>query len=156
MEHVLFVCLGNICRSPMAEAMFKQMVADRHLTDQIQVESRATSTEEEGNPPHPGAQKTMRSHGLDPSGMVSQPITAADFDWADVIITMDQSNLRNLNRLAPTRADQEKVHLALETVPGFAGQEIPDPWYSHRFEDTYQSLNAALPGWLDRVTQADQ
>ena len=70
---IIFVCLGNICRSPMAEAMFRQMVAQEHLSDQIEIDSAATSNEEEGNSPHPGAQKTMRHHHLDPSGLVSRP-----------------------------------------------------------------------------------
>ena len=67
MQHILFVCLGNICRSPMAEAIFQQLVADRQLTDQFAVASVATSPEEEGNHPHPGALETLRAHGLDAS-----------------------------------------------------------------------------------------
>lgn len=149
---ILFVCLGNICRSPMAESMFRQMVAQAGLSSQVQVDSAATSTEEEGNGPHPGALRTMRQHGLSTAGLVSRPITRTDFDQSDLIICMDNMNLYNLKRMAPP-ADLPKIHLANEFVPGHENEEIPDPWYTHRFEDTYQSLKRALPYWLTVVKQ---
>lgn len=145
--NVLFVCLGNICRSPMAEAMFKQMVKDAGLSDQIHVDSAGTSSEEEGNGPHPGALATMQRHQLPTAGLVSRPITSRDFAWADYIICMDNMNQENLRRMAPASA-VGKIHLANEPVPGRENAEIPDPWYTHRFEDTYQSLATALPYWL--------
>ncbi|HJE27169.1 MAG TPA: low molecular weight phosphotyrosine protein phosphatase [Limosilactobacillus pontis] len=148
--NVLFVCLGNICRSPMAEAMFKQMVAEGGLSDQIHVDSAATSSEEEGNGPHPGAMKVMHRHHLSTAGLVSRPIASRDFAWADYIICMDNMNLYNLRRIAPV-TDVGKIHLANEPVPGKANTEIPDPWYTHRFEDTYQSMKTALPYWLDII-----
>lgn len=131
----------------MAEAMFKQLVQEAGLSEQINVDSAATSSEEEGNPPHPGAQETMRRHHLSTAGLVSRPITKEDFEWADYIICMDNMNLYNLKRMAPA-TDLAKIHLANEVVPGHETDEIPDPWYTHRFEDTYQSLNTALPRWL--------
>lgn len=151
MQHVLFVCLGNICRSPMAEAIFNDLLKQRHLTDQFEVASVATSPEEEGNHPHPGALKAMRAHGLDASQHRSRPITAADFDWADTIITMDHANVANLQRMAPNAADAAKVKLCLDILPGRAGEAIDDPWYTHKFELTYQELAAALPAWLDAL-----
>ncbi|ANZ59986.1 protein-tyrosine-phosphatase [Secundilactobacillus paracollinoides] len=151
MTNVLFVCLGNICRSPMAEALFKKLVADRGLADHYTIESRATSTEERGNPPHPGAQKTMTAHGLSFAGMHSEPISAADFDWADYIITMDSQNVFNLRRMAPSEADQRKIHLCMDILPDHVGQEIPDPWYTHRFEATYDALASTLPKWLSAM-----
>ena len=148
---IIFCCLGNICRSPMAEAMFRQMVAQEKLSDQIKIDSAATSNEEEGNSPHPGAQKTMRCHHLDPSGLVSRPITKADFDSADYIVCMDDMNKRNLLRMAPA-SDRHKIYQAFDIVPGKEGTVIPDPWYTHRFEDTYRSLAEALPFWLKKLS----
>ncbi|ANN48455.1 protein-tyrosine-phosphatase [Levilactobacillus brevis] len=153
MQHILFVCLGNICRSPMAEVIFQQLVADRQLADQFAVASVATSPEEEGNHPHPGALKTLREHGLDASDHRSRPITAADFAWADTIITMDHSNVANLKRLAPTPADAAKVHLCLDILPDHQHEAIDDPWYTHKFELTYQELAKSLPAWLDKLSQ---
>ncbi|MFC6275482.1 low molecular weight protein-tyrosine-phosphatase [Levilactobacillus tangyuanensis] len=151
MQHVLFVCLGNICRSPMAEAIFNDLVAKQGLTDQFTAISVATSPEEEGNHPHPGALKTMREHGLDASQHRSRPITAADFDWADIIITMDHANVANLKRMAPTAADAAKVQLCLDILPGRQGEAIDDPWYTHKFELTYQELAQSLPAWLEKL-----
>lgn len=148
--NVLFVCLGNICRSPMAEAMFKQLVADEGLSAKIKVDSAGTSNEEEGNGPHPGADKTMRAHGLSTAGLISRPITRHDFEWADYIICMDNMNKYNLQRIAPA-TDRSKIHLAYEVIPGQEEKEIPDPWYTHRFEDTYASLAETLPRWLARM-----
>lgn len=151
MQHILFVCLGNICRSPMAEAIFNDLVAKQGLTDQFTAASVATSPEEEGNHPHPGALKTMREHGLDASQHRSRPITAADFDWADIIITMDHANVNNLKRMAPTATDAAKVQLCLDILPERQGEAIDDPWYTHKFELTYQELAHSLPAWLEKL-----
>ncbi|WP_143463437.1 low molecular weight protein-tyrosine-phosphatase [Levilactobacillus enshiensis] len=151
MQHILFVCLGNICRSPMAEAIFNDLIEKRQLTDKFTTASVATSPEEEGNHPHPGALKVLRAHGLDASQHRSRPITAADFAWADTIITMDHSNVLNLQRLAPTAADRAKVKLCLDILPGRTGEAIDDPWYTHKFALTYQELATALPAWLDEL-----
>ncbi|MBB1062214.1 low molecular weight protein-tyrosine-phosphatase [Limosilactobacillus fastidiosus] len=148
---ILFVCLGNICRSPMAEAMFRQMVEEKNLGNQIEIDSAATSNEEEGNSPHPGAQKIMRHHHLDPAGLISRPITKNDFDSADYIICMDDMNKRNLLQMAPVN-DRHKIYQVYDIVPGKVGTIIPDPWYTHRFEDTYQNLAEALPYWLTKLS----
>ncbi|MFT8400412.1 MAG: low molecular weight protein-tyrosine-phosphatase [Lentilactobacillus diolivorans] len=150
MTNVLFVCLGNICRSPMAEAMFDQMVKKDNLENQIHVDSAGISNEEEGNSPHPGAQAEMKKHGIDISRMISRPITNEDFTWADLIIGMDSQNVYFLKQMAP-KADQAKIHLCLDILPDEAGQDIPDPWYDHKFGRTYAQLSRSLPKWLAYV-----
>lgn len=97
---ILFVCLGNICRSPMAEAMFTAMVAQAGLANQVVVDSAATSNEEVGNPAHPGTKKILAQHGLSSQGLVSRQITTADFYESDYIICMDENNRRDLQRIA--------------------------------------------------------
>lgn len=97
---VIFVCLGNICRSPMAEAMFYQLLVTNHLTDQVSVSSRATSSEEEGNRPHPGTRQILEEHHLDDRGHRSTPIKRQDFYDADLIIGMDDMNMHHLRAIA--------------------------------------------------------
>lgn len=145
---VLFVCLGNICRSPMAEAMFVKEVADAGLADQIQVASAATSNYEIGNRPHPGTRQILAKYDLDDRGHRARQITDADFDAYDYIIGMDDMNMADLRRLAP-EGSHAQVCAINDHTPGHEGEEVPDPWYTHRFQDTYDSLNRALPYWLD-------
>ncbi|WP_251548096.1 low molecular weight protein-tyrosine-phosphatase [Limosilactobacillus caecicola] len=151
---VLFVCLGNICRSPLAEAMFRQMVAEQGLSDHITIDSAGTSSEEEGNHPYPGIQRIMTKYHLAGHDLVSRPITMADFDNFDLIIGMDDMNIRHLKSIAPA-ADLHKIHGINDLVPGKAGEPLPDPWYTHEFQKTYDALHLALPYWLDYV-QAQQ
>lgn len=151
MHNILFVCLGNICRSPMAAAIAQNEINQRHLTDQFTVRSVATSSEELGNPPHPGALAELHRHGLDASRHRSRPITSADFAWADLIITMDHQNVLNLQKMAPSPADRDKIHLCLDILPNRQGQAIDDPWYTHKFALTYAELALAIPAWLTAV-----
>ncbi|WP_137597980.1 low molecular weight protein-tyrosine-phosphatase [Paucilactobacillus kaifaensis] len=150
--NVLFVCLGNICRSPMAEAMFTKMVADEGLADLIKIDSAGTSDEEEGNPPHPGTRKILAKYNLPAANLVSRPLNNHDYLSADYIICMDDMNLADVKRRAPVNTTAN-INAIFDMTPAKKGQAIPDPWYTHRFQDTYNSLAEALPSWLTYFKQ---
>lgn len=131
----------------MAEAMFTKMVADEGLTSRIQIDSAGTSDEEEGNPPHPGTRKILAKYHLPADNLVSRPLTDYDYTTADYIICMDDMNLADVKRRAPINTTAQ-IHAIFDMLPAKKGQAIPDPWYTHRFQDTYNSLAEALPTWL--------
>ncbi len=146
MKHkILFVCHGNICRSPMAEFMMKQLVRDRGLEDEFEIDSVATSTEETGNDMYPPARRCLRAHGVPFEHRGARQITKADFDRFDRIFVMDRNNLRWLRMLGFNEKD-EKVRLLMSLV----GEErdVADPWYTGDFERTYSDISTALPRLL--------
>ncbi|MBP2624201.1 low molecular weight protein-tyrosine-phosphatase [Streptococcus oricebi] len=138
MKKIVFVCLGNICRSPMAEFVMKS------LTDQIEVESRATSSWEHGNPIHRGTQAIFKKHGIsyDPHKS-SQQISAKDFAKFDYIIAMDESNLNDLRAMLPKNC-QDKLYQ-------FADRSVPDPWYTGDFDETYDLIVKGCQAWLTKL-----
>lgn len=155
MIKILFICHGNICRSPMAEFVLKDMVEKRGIKDQFEIASAATSTEEiwngAGNPIYPPAQKELRKHGIgntpytDFSGKRARQITKEDYQYYDYLLCADYANVRNTIRI--TGPDKEnKIHLLLDfadgTVGGQArkGRSIADPWYSGDFTATYRDV----------------
>ncbi len=147
MIKILFVCHGNICRSPMAEFVMKDLVARRGLADLFHIESAATSNEEIGNPPHLGTKKRLAREGITCSGKRARRVTPADYDAFDVIVGMDDANVANLRRVFDGDP-AGKVHLLLE----FAGRSgsIADPWYTGDFDATYDDVLkgcAGLLGW---------
>ena len=147
MTHVLFVCLGNVCRSAMADAIFRRLVQQHHLQNQYRIDSAGTSNEEQGHLPNPHVRKVMTAHHLDYRYLRARQITPQDYQWADYIIGMDAQNIYDLQQNAPAGCEA-KIHLCLNILPQHQGQEIPDPWYTHRFNYTYQVLAQVLPLWL--------
>ena len=99
MKRILFVCHGNICRSPMAEFVMKKMVADAEIADQFEIASAATSTEEIGNPVYPPARRKLAEHGISCDGKTARQITRHDYEHYDYIVAMDANNMRNLSRM---------------------------------------------------------
>ncbi|MBK2402530.1 MULTISPECIES: low molecular weight protein-tyrosine-phosphatase [Erysipelothrix] len=141
MKHILFVCLGNICRSPMAEGIFKDLYGDKYV-----VKSAATSSWEHGNPVHPGTASILEAMGISCKGMTSSQITIEDFYHYDYIIGMDKSNIQNLLKIAP-KGTEHKIHLFLDQVDDLKGHEVPDPYYTGDFEETKDLVLRGSHAW---------
>jgi len=137
MINVLFICHGNICRSPMAEFVFKDMVKKEGLSELFHIESAATSNEEIGNPVHYGTREKLKPLGISVAGKTARRMTKKDYEKYDHLIAMDKNNIRNINRIIG-HDPENKVHLLLE----YAGskRDIADPWYTGNFDDTYADV----------------
>lgn len=150
MIRVLFICHGNICRSPMAEFMFKDMVAKLGLEDRFVIESAATSDEEcwngIGNPVYPPAKAELRKHGIGCEGKRARKITEDDYEEYDYLIGMEDMNIRNMLRVWGEDSDK-KVYKLLDFTK--RGGNISDPWYSGNFELTYRDIEEGLEGFMD-------
>ena len=147
MKKILFVCHGNICRSPMAEFVMKDLVKKAGLEQKFHIASAATSTEELGNPVYPPARRELAAHGIGCAGHAARQLTPADYAAYDLLIGMDRANLRNMRRICG--GDPEgKIHLILEYA-GRSGQEVADPWYTGDFETTWRDVLAGCRGLLD-------
>lgn len=132
-KRILFVCHGNICRSPMAEYVMKYLVEQAQLTDQYMIASAATSTEEIGNPVYPPARRKLAEHGISCNGHAARQMTRADYQRYDLLIGMDSANLRNMTRIAG--GDPEgKIR------PLLYDKDVADPWYTGNFEATWQDV----------------
>ena len=150
MKKILFVCHGNICRSPMAEFIFKEKIRSRGLQDQFYVESAAVSTEEIGNSIYPPAKRCLNFHGIPfDRDKTARQITRADYDRFDLIILMDRMNLRWLKYIIPDDP-QNKVRLMMS----YAGQDrdVADPWYTGDFETTYRDITLATEKLLEELS----
>ena len=149
MTRILFVCHGNICRSPMAEFVMKDLVKKVGLESQFQIESAATSTEEIGNPVYPPARRKLAEHSIDCTGKTARQLRSSDYARYDFLIGMDRANLRNMNRICGGDFDG-KLHLLME----FASRpevEVADPWYTGDFEATWQDVLAGCSGLLEQL-----
>ena len=142
---ILFVCHGNICRSPMAEFVMKKLVRDAGRQDEFEIASAATSTEELGNPVYPPVRSLLRSYGIDCSGKFARQLTRNDYENYDLIIGMDNANIRNINRICGGDPAGKVSRLLDHTdAPG----EVADPWYSGNFELTWQEVNSGCEALL--------
>ncbi len=146
MIKINFVCHGNICRSPMAEFVFKYLVEKENLSDKFYITSSAVSNEELGNPIHFGTRTILREKGIPFCDHRATKFTKADYDDYDYIIIMDRSNSLRINRIIGSD-NPEKVHLFLS----FAGldRDIADPWYTGNFEETYGDVMLAANAFLE-------
>ena len=147
MIKVLMVCHGNICRSPMAEFLLKDMVAKRGIASWFDIASAATSREEIGNPVHHGTRKKLAQFGISVAGKTARQMTRRDYENYDYIIAMDRNNLRNIDRIIGSD-EYNKVSLLLDFA-GRNGQSIADPWYTGDFDITYDDIKQGLDGFLE-------
>ena len=153
MTRILFVCHGNICRSPMAEFVMKGMVRKAGLTKEIHVSSAATTTEEIGNPVYPPARKKLAEHGINCEGKTARRLRIPDYEQHDLIIGMDRENLEDMRRIC--LGDPEgKIHLLMDYTdrPG----DVADPWYTRDFEATWRDVEEGCRGLLEHLSQKEK
>ena len=152
---ILFVCHGNICRSPMAEFVMKKLVGD---SEDFEIASAATSTEEIGNPVYPPARRMLAAHGIDCSGKTARQMTARDYEYYDFIVLMDRNNLRNLRWILPadvyTRetsgpVESRKVSLLMDWA--HKSRDVADPWYTGDFVATWDDVNEGCKAMLAQI-----
>jgi len=149
---VLFVCLGNICRSPTAEGVFRHLLRQEGLDDQIITDSAGTHAYHVGAPPDPRAQETARGRGIDLSDLRGRKAQADDFDKFDYILAMDSENYDNLSRICPPE-HREKLHMFLDFAPHLNESEVPDPYYggARGFDRVFDMVEHASRGLLDDI-----
>ncbi|MCH5184522.1 MAG: low molecular weight phosphotyrosine protein phosphatase [Oscillospiraceae bacterium] len=148
MIKIMFVCHGNICRSPMAEFVFDDMVKKRGLENDFIIASAATSTEEIGNPVHRGTREKLKKHGISTEGKHAVQLTKSDYDKYDYILGMDSMNIRNIKRIVGNdNSGKVKRLLDFSNNP----RDIADPWYTGNFDVTYDDIYEGCAGLLDFI-----
>lgn len=148
MTRVLFVCHGNICRSPMAEFVMKDLVSKAGLDTAFYIESAAVSAEELGNPVYPPAKRELAAHGISCDGKTARQMTRADYDRFDYLVCMDQSNLRRMERICGGDPEN-KMSLLLEHTGRTA--DVADPWYTGDFSATWRDVLAGCTAFLEKI-----
>ena len=156
MKRVMFVCHGNICRSPMAEFIFRKMLTEKGISDKITVASCATSTEEiwgdRGNPVYPPAKRELLKHGISCEGKTAVQLKKSDYDKYDLFVAMDSMNVRNIMRIFGS--DKEgKVSKLLDHTSEKG--DVADPWYTDRFDVTYNDIERGCKALLKELTEND-
>ena len=146
---LLFICHGNICRSPMAEFVMKALAAKAGLAERLEIASAATSTEEIGNPVYPPAQRKLAEHGIGCAGKTARQMTQRDYEAYDYLIAMDRNNLRNMQRFVGSDP-AGKVSLLMDHTarPG----DVADPWYTGDFSTTWRDVAEGCRGLLKAIT----
>ena len=150
MKKILFVCHGNICRSPMAEFVMKDLAKKAGLASQFHIESVATSREEIGNPVYPPARRKLAEHGISCDGHAARQLTKQDYDKYDLLIGMDSANLRNMHRICGGDfAGKLRLLMDYTDLP----HDVADPWYTEDFESTWRDVLAGCQGLMKELLQ---
>lgn len=150
MKKILFVCYGNICRSPMAEFVMKKLAEEAGLSSELRIDSAATSREEIGNPVYPQAKRKLEEHKISCEGHAARQMMKCDYDEYDLLIGMDGGNLRDMRRICGGDPDG-KIYLLLDYTsrPG----DVADPWYTGDFEATWRDVSEGCRGLLNKLTE---
>lgn len=150
MKRIMFVCHGNICRSPMAEFIFKKMVTEKGLEREFLIASSATSTEEiwngVGNPVYPPAKRELAAHGISCEGKRAVQLQKSDYEKYDLFVGMDSANIRNMHRILGGDPNGKIRKLMDYTA---RGGDVADPWYSDRFDVAYRDIYEGCEGLLE-------
>ena len=148
MIKILFICHGNICRSPMAEFVMKSLVKEAGCAEDFAIASAATSREEIGNSVYPPVRRLLSTHGIDCSGKTARQLERQDYDKFDLLIGMDSANFRNMNRICGGDPDG-KIHLLMDYTerPG----DVADPWYTGDFETTWRDVQEGCRALLAQI-----
>lgn len=146
---VLFVCLGNICRSPMAEAVFRDLIQREGLEEQFVIDSAGTGDWHTGNPPHQGTRKILDQNGISYEGLRARQVADRDFAEFDYIVAMDVKNEQDLNRLAQQKS--AKIIKLLDLVPDSQIKEVPDPYYTGNFDEVYDMVVTGSKALLEYI-----
>lgn len=149
---VLFVCMGNICRSPTAHGVFRQLVRAEGLDDRVEIDSAGTHAYHVGNPPDQRAQATAITRGIDLSDLRARQVSAADFETYDYILAMDQDNYAILRSQCPPE-QAHRLHMFLDFAPEQGVREVPDPYYggARGFDQVFDLVEAASRGLLEDI-----
>ena len=152
---VLFVCTGNICRSPTAEAVFRDKMTTAGLADRVIADSAGTADWHAGELPDPRAQATMKKYGIDFTGVRARALKASDYTEFDLLLAMDEGHYKHLRANAPDGAD-DKIHMFLEPVDLDGRTDVPDPYYGDiaDYELAFSLIEPACEAWVDRVKTA--
>ena len=150
MTRILFICLGNICRSPMAEFVMKNMVKRAGTADQFEIASAATSREEVGNPVYPPARQKLAEHGISCKGKTARQLCAEDYSYYDLLIGMENANLRSMQRICGGDP-KGKMHLLLDGTAN--PHDVADPWYTGDFDAAWHDIEIGCRSLLEKLTK---
>jgi protein-tyrosine phosphatase len=149
MINVLFVCLGNICRSPMAEEVFRDLLIKEDLSNKVRVDSAATSSWHIGSPPHKGTLAILNKYKISADGLVGRQLSKEDFETFDYIIGMDESNVKNIFEITG-KPQHPKIIRLLDLTDH--NKDVPDPYYTGDFEETYKLVSEGCHALLEKIS----